>query len=79
MVVPEAKFLYMCFIAAIVSSAFVSTVSRLQAQCRSSYWLTAEDEGIQPVTQRHTQKGIISYVIVTSSKLVAEYCSILYL
>ena len=41
----DAKFLYMYFIAAIISSAFLSIVSRLQAQRERSYWLTAEDEG----------------------------------
>jgi hypothetical protein len=43
MVLLDAKFLYVYFIAAIISSAFLY-ISRLQAQRERSYWLTAEDE-----------------------------------
>jgi len=43
----DAELFYMYFIAAINSSAFLSIVSRLQAQRERSYWLTAEDEGNQ--------------------------------
>jgi hypothetical protein len=47
MILLDAKLFYMYFIAALTSSAFLSIVSRLQAQRERSYCLTAEDEDNQ--------------------------------